>query len=92
MDDHTAHEHMHHQQQDPSPPPQMQNDNNPYYQIDSTLELQIQELPQQQQKADNEENECTPPAATVMKPHREVLKDENGRFVCTWVSRGDSQV
>ena len=84
MDDHPAHDHLHHQQQNRSPPPPISNDD-PYYQIDSALQLQIHGLPQQPQKEDLEDSTTSPAATTIQKPLREVLKDEEGRFVCTWV-------
>lgn len=90
MDDHTAHEHLHHQQQHSSPPAQMTNDDQ-YYDINSALQLQMQELPQQQQaqeKEDLDDSAPSPASATIQKPAREISKDEEGRFVCTWVSHG----
>ena len=87
MDDHTAHEHLHHQQQKYSPPAQMVNDD-PYYDINSALQLQMQELPQQpqqEQKDDLDDSPASPASTSIQKPTREVLKDAEGRFVCTWV-------
>lgn len=82
MDDPTSHdhEHMHHQQNYSSPQVDMSNVD--YTQLDSALELQMSEVPQQ--KVD-EEDAGSPRAAALTKPVREIVKDDDGRFVCTWV-------
>lgn len=82
MDDPTPHDHdhMHHQQSYPSPQVDMSNVD--YTQLDSALELQMSEVPQQK---DDEEDAGSPRAAALTKPVRDIVKNEDGRFVCTWV-------
>lgn len=77
-----SHDHLHqHHQRYPSPPPPMSE--NPYSnaQIDSALEMQLSELPH---KAD-EDGGSPGRSKALMKPVRELVKGEDGKYLCNWV-------
>ena len=82
-----SHDHMHHEQIYTSPPVTMSNNDpmsndDPYAQIESALELQMQDLPQHKE---DDEDAGSPRATALAKPIREIVKDSDGKFVCTWV-------
>jgi hypothetical protein len=83
--EHEQHDHLEHHEQPryPSPPPPLSE--TPYAQqqaqdVLAVARLELPELPTKEETDVNSPGRSKP----IPKPDREVTKDQNGRFYCTW--------